>query len=149
MPLCVKCNRDVCNPCIRDVSRQDNRPKIYVATDDELSRISYFRRLAIASAALKSELALSRRSIPDWLADAIFSYEGRILWPHEGPFIVRDTAIDDAFNNDGSFRWISGFLNFAEVPPRQAPQYRVMTRLRLIDLAFRIARPDTARHFGR
>lgn len=149
MLLCVKCNRFVCRPCVRGASEQDNRPKVYVATDDELSCLSYFRRLAIASAALKNELELSRREIPDWMAGAIFHYEGRILWTHDGPFLVRDTAIDDAFNNDGSFRWLTDFLGFAERMPRQRPQYRVLTRLRLIDLAFRIARPDTARHFGR
>ena len=32
---------------------------------------------------------------------------------------------------------------------RMKPQERVLARLRLIDLAFRIARPDIARHFGR
>lgn len=149
MPLCVKCNRFVCRPCVRGTSSQDNRPKVYVATDDELSCLSYFRRLAIACAALKAELSLARRDIPDWISDVIFAYEGRILWPHDGPFIVRDTAIDDAFNNDGSFRWLSDFLEFADRTPCQRPQYRVLTRLRLIDIAFRIARPDTARHFGK
>lgn len=149
MPLCVKCNRVVCYPCIRAPSGQDNRPRIYVASDDELSDPVYFRRLAIASAALVSELALSRRTFPDWIADVIFSYEDRMRWRHDGSFIVRDTAIDDAFGGDGSFRWLSDFLRFADTPPRQRPQYRVLKRLRLIDLAFRINRPDTARHFGR
>lgn len=149
MLLCVKCKRIVCSPCIRDKCVPDHRPAVYVASDGELSSLSYFRRLAVASAALKDGLRLSRRDFPDWIADAIFGYEGQILWRHGGPFLVRDTAIDDAFNNDGSFRWLSGFLDFADVPPRQRPQYRVLARLRLIDLAFRIARPDTARHFGR
>ena len=59
MPLCVKCNRDVCVPCIRKKSGPTRRRKIVVATDDDLRRISYFRRLAIASTALSEELALS------------------------------------------------------------------------------------------
>ena len=149
MPLCVKCNRVVCFPCIREKPGPDAGPKITVATDDELSCKSYFRRLAIASAAVKAELDVSRREFPNWMADVIFGYEGQLLWPHGGPFIVRDTAIDDAFNDDGSFRWLSDFLKFAEFEPKQRPQYRVLGRLRLIDLAFRIDRPDTARHFGR
>tara|TARA_R110002110_G_scaffold415618_1_gene652474 strand:- start:7083 stop:7532 length:450 start_codon:yes stop_codon:yes gene_type:complete len=149
MPLCVKCNRVVCVPCIRAPDGPDSVPKIYVASDDDLLRKSYFRRLAIASAALKSELELSRREFPDWMADVIHGYEGQILWSHGGVFTVSDTAIDDAFNDDGSFRWLSDFFAFALTPPKQRPHYGVITRLRLIDLAFRIARPDTAQHFGR
>ncbi len=149
MPLCIKCNRVVCVPCIRPKLGSDAAPKIYVVSDDELLRRHYFRRLAIASAALKSEMDLSRREFPDWMADVIYSYEGQILWAHGGPFTVSDSAIDDAFGNDGSFRWLSDFFSFAEIPPKQRPHFGVIARLRLIDLAFRIARPDTARHFGR
>ena len=149
MPLCVKCNRVVCTPCIRAKTEVDSHPKIVVATDEELTRRSYFQRLAIAAAALMAEAEVSRREFPNWMADVILSYEGKVMWPHGGPFTVRDTAIDDAFNNDGSFRWLSGFINFAEAAPRQNPQYRILTRLRLIDLAFKIDKPDVARHFGR
>ena len=149
MPLCIKCNREVCRPCVPALIGSSPKRKIVVATDDELQQLAYFRRLAIASAALMDEDAVSRREFPNWVADAIFNFDGPILWPHGGAFIVRDTAIDDAFNNDGSFRWLSGFIRFAEDPPRQAPQYRVLARLRLIDLAFKIDKPDIARHFGR
>lgn len=148
MPLCVKCNKEVCNPCLRGSSLGERR-KIIVASDDELARRSCFQRIAMATGALQTELNLSRREIPDWIADTIYGFDGEIVWAHGGPFIVSDTAIDDAFGNDGSFRWLSGFVRFAEEPPRQAPQYRVITRLRLIELAFQIARPDTARHFLR
>lgn len=148
MPLCVKCNREVCSPCIRGTSHSGGR-KIVVATDSELSRKSYYWRLAIATAALQKQLALSRREIPNWLADTIYGYHGKIEWPNGQEFNISDTAIDDAFNNDGSFRWLSDFVRMAETPPKQAPQYRVVVRLRLIDLAFKIVRPDTARHFGR
>ncbi len=63
----------------------------------------------MASAALMDEDAISRRENPNWMADVIFGYRGSILWSHGRPFTVRDSAIDDAFNNDGSFRWL-GFL---------------------------------------
>lgn len=115
------------------------RKTVVVATNFELSRIWYFRRLAIATCALD----LSRREIPNWIADVIFSYEGRILWPNGEEFRISDTAIDDVFGNDGSFRWISDFLKFGSLrAPRQKPQYRIIKRLRLIDLAFRIAHPN-------
>lgn len=149
MPLCIKCNRVVCVPCVRPKLGSDTTPKVYVASDDELLRRSYYWRLAIASVALKTEKKLPRREFPNWMADVIHGYEGQILWGHGGPFTVSDTAIDDAFNDDGSFRWLSDFFAFALTPPKQRPHYGVIARLRLIDLAFRIARPDTAQHFGR
>lgn len=83
--------------------------------------------------------------MPNWIADVIFRYEGQITWGNGDRFVIADTAIDHAFNEDGSFRWISDFLNFAETPPRQRPQDRVLARLRLIDLAFRIAYPERER----
>lgn len=149
MPLCAKCNRDVCNPCLRTQPDTGKRRRIVVASDRELRRRSYFRRLAMATKALQAELKLSRREIPDWIADTIYAWRGEIVWPDGRPFDVSDTDIDDAFRNDGSFRWLSGFVRFADTVPRQAPQSRIVDRLRLIDLAFRIARPDVARHFGR
>lgn len=112
---------------------------VRVATDRELGRIWYFRRLAIATRALN----LPRREVPNWMADIIFGYEGNILRLDGTQFIISDTAIDDAFNNDDSFRWFSGFVQFADLqPPKQKPQCRIYNRLRLIELAFQIAYPD-------
>lgn len=148
MPLCVKCKREVCNPCLRGSSLGE-RQRIVVASDDELTRLSCFRRMAMATASLVRSEGISRRRFPDWLADTIYGYEGEIVWAHGGAFTISDTAIDDAFNNDGSFRWLWGFVRFADETPRQAPQQRVLARLRLIELAFQIAKPDIARHFRR
>lgn len=144
MPYCNRCLRIVCTPC---TPANDNHPPklISVASDAELLRRSYFQRLAIATKALE----LPRREIPNWIADVIYSYEGSIVWPNGDKFVVGDEDIDAAFNDDGSFRWLSDFLRFAETPPRQAPQLRVLSRLRLIDLALRIAHPSWARHIGR
>ena len=103
MPLCVKCNREVCNPCVRPPPGRGHWRKIVVAADHELMNRAYFSRLAMATAALKEELGLSRRSIPDWMADVIYGHEGEIVWPGGKAFIVSDTAIDDAFGGDGSF----------------------------------------------
>ena len=118
---------------------------IRVATCEQLLNLHYFARLAIATA----NLDMPRRKIPDWMATTIYLYDGLIVWPDGLPFLIPDTAIDDAFNDDGSFRWLSDFLKFAVRSPRQKPQRRILPRLRLIDLAFRIDKPDIARHFGR
>jgi len=140
---CVKCRLSVCNPCM-PVAGQNVRT-VAVASDAQLSRKSHVQRLAMAARALE----LPRRAIPDWIADQLFGFEGVIVWPDGKPFELSDTAIDETFNDDGSFRWLSDFLRFAEAEPRQRPQARVLNRLRLIDLAFRIAHPDRARLIGR
>ena len=144
MPYCTKCLRLVCIPC---TPANDNHPPkiVSVARDCELLRRAYFQRLAMATKALE----LPRREIPNWIADVIYAYEGSIVWPNGDRFVVGDEDIDAAFNDDGSFRWLSDFLRFAEAPPRQAPQLRVLARLRLIDLALRIAHPSWAGHIGR
>lgn len=144
MPYCTKCLRLVCTPC---TPANDNHPPkiISVASDSELMRRAYFQRLAIATRALD----LPRREIPNWIADVIYAYEGSIVWPNGDRFVVGDEDIDAAFNDDGSFRWLSDFLRFAQTPPRQAPQWRVLARLRLIDLALCIARPGWAGHIAR
>lgn len=118
---------------------EDEPPKITVASDRQLRRRSHFQRLAIATAALE----VSRRELINVIADALYKFEGAIVHPNGGPFEVPD--IDDAFGNDGSFRWVSDFIRFAEEPPRQIPQARIIERLRLIDLYFRIKHPERAR----
>jgi len=145
MPYCIACRQNVCQPCrsLQAVPLKDRR--VVVASDAQLTRKSHVQRLAMATRALE----LPRRAIPDWIADHVFGFEGVIVWPDGAPFVVSDTAIDEAFNDDGSFRWLSDFLRFADTEPRQRPQARVLARLRLIDLAFRIVHPDRARLIGR
>jgi len=145
MPYCIACRQNVCRPCRCLYSVPVKSRRVVVASDGQLSRKSHVQRLAIATRALE----LSRRAIPDWIADQLFAFEGMIVWPDGWPFELSDTAIDEAFNDDGSFRWLSDFLRFAETEPQQRPQARVLDRLRLIDLAFRIAKPGQARLIGR
>lgn len=121
----------------REIEKADR--VIRVASDTELRRRSHFQRLAIATAALE----VSRREIINVIADALYKFEGRIVHPNGAPYEVPD--IDDAFGNDGTFRWVSDFIRFAEEPPRQVPQARIIERLRLIDLYFRIKHPERAR----
>lgn len=113
---------------------------IRVASDTELRRVPHQQRLAISTVALD----VSRRELLDRLADVIYGFEGTILWPNGEVFEVTDTLIDDAFE-DADGRWISDFLHFAEDPPRQRAQRRIVPRLRLIDLYFRIKYSERAR----
>jgi len=115
--------------------------KIVVAGDHELERKSHFRRLGIATAALN----VSRRELPNLFTDTIYGCRRPIVWGSGAPFCLADEAIDDAFNNDESFRWLSDFMRFVEVEPKQRPQRRVLARLRIIDLYFRIAHPERAK----
>lgn len=118
---------------------QDPHRTVIVASDTELYSRSHFQRLAIATAAL----SVSRRMLPNFIADTLYSFRGKIVWPNGTPYELPD--IDDAFGADGSFRWVSDFIRFMEEPPRQNPQRRIIGRLRLIDLYFRIAYPERGR----
>jgi hypothetical protein len=91
------------------------------------------RMLALATDMQK--LKLSRRQIPDWMADRLYGFEGEILDEDGQPFELDDEAIDLAFNNDGSFRWLSDFFRVTKEPPRQRAQRRIYQRLKLIYLA--------------
>lgn len=125
---------------VPSVSDETTEKTVVMAPDYHLQRTSHFQRLAIATAAL----SVSRREIPNILADAIYGFEGTIYWPDGRVYEPTDTAIDDAFGDD-DFRWLSDFIRFAEEMPRQRPQRRVLMRLRLIDLYFRIKHPERAR----
>lgn len=115
-----------------------SKPSVTVASDRQLRSRAHFQRLAIATAALE----VSRRGLIDEIADALYSYEGEFVWPDGTPYPL--PYVDDAFGDDGSFRWVSDFIRFAEEPPRQVPQKRIIQRLRLIDLYFRIKHPQRA-----
>ena len=91
------------------------------------------RMLALATDMQK--LKLSRRQIPDWMADRLYGFEGEILDEDGQPFELDDEAIDLAFNNDGSFRWLSDFFRVTKEPPKQRAQRRIYQRLKLIYLA--------------
>jgi hypothetical protein len=112
---------------------------VTVASLPELMRSSHYQRLAIATAALE----FSRRKLIDEISEVLYGFEGKIVWADGRPFELPD--IDDAFGGDGSFRWLSDFIRFAEDPPHQLPQRRIIARLRLIDLYFRIKHPERAR----
>ena len=113
---------------------------VVMASDYQLQRKSHFQRLAIAAAAK----GISRRVWADAIVDAIYGFEGTIYYADGRKFEPTDTEVDDTFF-DADFRWISDFLSFATIEVKQRPQRRVIARLRLIDLYFRIKHPERAK----
>ncbi len=111
---------------------------------------SYYHKLAMAVAELRHSdgLYMSRRDVPDWMADQLFREDLRFVCKDGSPFEISDTAIDEAFNDDGTFRWLSYLVAFADSPPRQAPQARLAPRLILLSLAFWAAHPKVAEGFA-
>ncbi len=139
------CNSCVECPFIDLVAANDNEPEWEVVTLPEeamILRQASIQRLAIA---IKS-LGLARREIPNWMASAIYQFDGEIRFPNGGRACQCKIDIDAAFNDDGSFRWLSDFLRFATRQPRQAAQRRTLDRLRLLLLALMIDRPELAVH---
>jgi len=121
-----------------------------VPEPSELLTIHYYHRLAGATSELRHAdgSRISRRDIPFWMADQLFDENLRFEYRDGTPFFVSDTAIDDVFNNDGSFRWLSDLTAFAERPPRQVPQARLVPRLTLLALSFWVAHPEIAAGFA-
>jgi hypothetical protein len=105
---------------------------------------SYFQRLAIAT----RDLNISRREIPNWMADAL--YRDDIIFVEGGRRIAfADDEIERAFNDELSFRWLSDLTAFAERPPKQDAQKRTAKRLQLLACAFWVHCPQIAQHFQR
>lgn len=138
--ICTECCRWVCNPCVADAAN-DNDPGIeplYVATDRELRSTDAVVRLARRL----RDRDLVQHQIPWWIVGKVYGHEGPILWGDGRPFIsgdpvVDDRLIDDAFGEDAR-RWFGDLLKFADEPPRQRPQERILPRLRITELALRI-----------
>jgi hypothetical protein len=100
----------------------------------QLLRRTHYQYLARRLAARPE----SSREIPNWIADQIWTFPGAILDADGKPFKPSAGAIDRAFGNDKSFRWIRAFIASADGPPKQIPQARLADRLGLIDLGFLI-----------
>ncbi len=133
-----------------DASRPSHLHEIIVPEPEEVLTRSYYHQLAKAVADLRNADGsyMSRRSVPDWMADQLFDERVRFIREDGTLLEISDTAIDDAFNDDGTFRWLSYLVAFAESPPRQAPQARIAERLILLSLAFWVAHPEIAAGFA-
>jgi hypothetical protein len=122
----------------------DAKRIIIVPHASELLTQKYYSRLALAVA----NLNLSRRKIPDWMADCLFRDDVEFHYQNGGVFVVGDEDIDDAFC-DPSFRWLSDLIKSAGKTPKQRPHYTLEFRLRLLALSFWVDRPHVAKHFAR
>lgn len=120
-----------------------NPPKntIFTASRNELTNSHYVRRLWIAARNVK----ISRRKWPDEIARAIYGFKGRILCSDNRLWPVPDV---DAVLGDA--RWFSYWFEADDTRDDYWPkrEVRLLERIRIIDLYFRIDKPDIARHFG-
>lgn len=108
---------------------------VWVPTTEEVVEPATISRLANLLAGLE----LARRQIPDYMADQIYGYLGKIIDKETGREIDMDKVdIDALFNDDPSFRWLSDFLGFAKKPPAQRGQARIAERLKMIQIALEI-----------
>lgn len=133
MILCPHCGRPLALPGDIDAAN-DNVGVIRVLSKRQLLRRDLYSNLAKRVAALD----MPSREIPNWMADTIYGFRGAILWPDGRPFTLGDEDIDNAFGNDGSFRWLRSFRARADNPLKQTPQEGLEDRLRLLDVVFQI-----------
>ncbi|MEO0423895.1 MAG: hypothetical protein AAF184_16265 [Pseudomonadota bacterium] len=110
---------------------------IFTATKEELTNEPLARRRWLAA---RNE-PLSRREWPDAIARSIFGFEGTILCPNKWvwPLPEVDKILGDP-------RWFSYYFEETDGHPRRTP--RLLERVRLIDLYYRIEKPAIARHFA-
>ncbi|MEM9388083.1 MAG: hypothetical protein AAGA68_23710 [Pseudomonadota bacterium] len=111
---------------------------IFATSKEELIDKPCSRRRWIAARNLK----VPRRQWPDLLATSIYEFEGTILCPNRLLWPIPD--IDKILGEDP--RWFSHYLEAVDGEPRRTP--RLLERVRLIDLFFRIEKPAIARHFA-
>lgn len=112
--------------------------KIVLEPIETLSKSSYKKRLWLAA----RNLNISRRNWPDVIADALYNFDGEILIENGMRWPIPDV---DAVLGDP--RWFSYY--FEEVDGEPLREVKLLERLRLIDLYFKIKHPEIARHFGK
>ncbi len=112
-------------------------PVIIVASKQELMNEHYKLRLWLAA----KNMNVSRRIWPDVIADSIYNYQGNIYCPDGRLWYIPD--VDDVL---GDPRWFSYY--FEETNGLPSRKVRLVEKLRLIDLFFRIKKPGIQRHFG-
>ncbi len=122
---------------------KDTEKRVFLATDAELSDNHYYLRLWLAA----RNVACSRRGWLNEIADTLRDYDGTIWAPNGEVYVV--PLVDDVFGDDADMRWMSDYLR--SCPDGEQPR-RVSSRpsrVRLIDLYFKIRHPEVARHFKR
>lgn len=111
---------------------------VVVASKAELTNPHYNKRLWLAA----RNMLISRRNWPDVIAAALYDFTGDIMLGNGMRWPIPD--VDDVL---GDPRWFSYYFEDVGGEPRRT--VRLIERLRLIDLYFRIKHPHIARHFGR
>jgi hypothetical protein len=111
---------------------------IIIPDDNLLTRPATTARLAIT---LRAK-GRSRRVIPDWMLDKLYSFRGTISYSDGTPFCRCAVNIDQIFGDEGSYRWLQDFLQFADHEPKQNMQERVLPRLQLLALVLIIDDPE-------
>lgn len=122
--------------------KRENK-KIVVAAKAELMSEHYYRRLWIAV----RNVRIPRRAWLDEIADTFRDFNGIIIYRSGEIFPM--PFVDDVFADDLDMRWLSGYLKPDQSGYHPLIISRKLERVQLIDLYFRIKKPDIARHFGR
>lgn len=112
---------------------------VFVTEADKFRNTQRVKRLWLAA----RNMNISRREWPNVIADAIYNFDGDIMisngmrWPIP--------LVDDVL---GDPRWLSYYFEEDEEgePLREV---RLIERLRLLDLYFKIKHPEIVRHFGK
>ena len=111
---------------------------IVTASNGDLKNEVYLMRLWIAA----KNMSYSRRQWPNIIFRAIYDYKGVILCPDGRIWPIPD--IDQVM---GDSRWFSYYFEESEGKPLRT--VRLLERLRVLDLFFRIEKPNIQAHFGR
>ena len=134
----------VCAPNLALNNNGSTKKRIVIVPHaSQLLTKAYYTKLAIAS----SNLKMSRRNFPDWMADALFLRDVEFRFRDGRLYEIADDEIDFAFS-DPSFRWLSDFTDLQRLPLKQKPHYTIELRLRLIALSFLVDYPAIAQHFA-
>lgn len=84
---------------------------------------------------------LSRREVPLWILDTLWAKRNELTDACGERFEFTTETAEEVFGDEGSYRWISGFLAFPLRPWRQRAQSQILPRLRLIALALGVDPP--------
>lgn len=140
-----ECGRSPSRFCIcYPANDNNNEGFIRLPSVSALAMPATYHRLAITYANL---VPMGRRLIVDWLCAVIWEYDGIIVDARGHRIDPRAFEPDEVLRteNDGSLRWLSDFLKFAERPPYQAAHDKVIPRLELLYLAIAIQYPSVAK----
>lgn len=101
---------------------------IYMPTSEEVCKPEVYKKLAEYLASK----GISRRKIPDFIADMLYNEEFYFLDKNGKIIEFDDEVVDRVFGEDESCRWIGDFMERRYESWKQVPQERVVKRLILI-----------------